>query len=92
MKLSKAEQEFYKALRHGGKWLYRHKIIIYDELFDEVDFSWKYWHITDKIICFFKGHKPEQYYRLPKEGETPLDDKMGCVKDDVRCKRCFVVI
>ncbi len=86
---SQKEQKFYNQLRRGGKWLYRHGIISYDELFDELEFCWMYWNITRKIICVFKGHKAEQFYRLPKEGETPLLDMCGCVKDDILCKRCW---
>lgn len=85
----RTEEEFYTGLIHGGKWLFRHKLIFHDKILDEIDFSWNYWHIVDKIICKFKGHIPEQYYRLPKEGEEGLTDKMGCVFDAVRCKRCW---
>ena len=86
------EQEFYNNLRRGGKWLYRHNLIFYDELFDDLDFSWKYWYVFEKIVCYFIGHKSEQCYRLPKEGEIPLPDKMGCVKSHIWCKRCFQTI
>lgn len=87
--MNEKEQEFYKGLRHGGKWLYRHNLIFYDEIFDDIDFSWKYWNIPERIVCYFIGHKPEQFYRLPKEGEEQLIDKMGCVKAEICCTRCW---
>ena len=87
--ISQKEQEFYRDLRRGGKWLYRHGIITYDELFDEIDFSWKYWNILERIVCFFIGHKSEQFYRMAKKGEVPLADKMGCVKAEICCTRCW---
>jgi len=83
------EQKFYNNLRRGGKWLYRHKLIFYDELFDDIDFSWKYWHVCGRIVCFFKGHKPEQMWRLPKDDEVGLADEMGCVSAGMICTRCW---
>jgi len=83
------EQEFYQRLRNGGKWLYRHNLIFYDPIFDEIDFSWKYWNILERIVCFFIGHKPEQFYRLSKKDEKGLADKMGCMKAEICCTRCW---
>lgn len=87
---SSKEQEFYKNLRRGGKWLYRHKIILYDELFDDIEFSWKYWNISQRIVCFLIGHTFEQCWRLPKNGKVGLPDKMGCVSAGLWCKRCHI--
>ncbi len=85
----RTEEEFYNNLRHGGKWLYRHKLIFYDELFDDVDFSWKYWHIRGRIICFLIGHKEEKFYRFPKKDEKGDPALCGCVDAGVNCIRCW---
>jgi len=82
------EADFYIQLRHGGKWLYRRNLIIYDELFDDIDFAWKYWNVSQRIVCFFIGHKFEKYWRLPKDDEVGNPDKMGCVDAGFFCKRC----
>lgn len=84
----KAEEEFYNNLRHGGKWLYRHNLIIYDELFDEIDFAWNYWYLWQKFICRLKGHRPGKLYRCARDGETPLPDMAGCVFSHTECLRC----
>lgn len=86
------EQEFYDRLRNGGKWLYRHKLIFYDPVFDDLDFSWKYWNIFERIVCYFIGHKSEQMWRLPKLGEVGLPEKMGCVSAGICCTRCWKYI
>ncbi len=88
---SQKEEKFYDKLKHGGKWLYRHNLIFYDEIFDEIDFNCKYWNIPERIVCFFIGHKFEKFYRLPKENKTGLPDKMGCVKAEICCIRCWNV-
>ncbi len=86
------EKEWYKNMRPLGKLFYKMGLIFYDPIsFDgsNIDFSWKYWHIAERIVCHFKGHNPEQYYRLPKDGEVGLIDKCGTVKAEIRCHRCF---
>jgi len=86
------ETEWVKQLRPLGKLFYKLNLIFYDKLFDDIDFNWKYWHVSDRIICHFKGHNPEQFYRLPKQCEYGNSEMMGCVKAEVRCKRCWQVI
>lgn len=83
------EEEFYNNLRRGGKWLYRHKLIFYDPLFDDIDFSWRYWYIPQRIVCFFIGHKEEKIYRFPKDKEIGDPELCGCVYAGIHCARCW---